>query len=171
MSCKTKWDEKYAAMQKRPAVNEALKRFFHLAPKGVALDIACGLGQNSLFLAQKGFKVDAVDISQVAIEKINHPNIRTYCCDINDFDFAFNHYSLIFCSNFLDRSIFAKIIHALKEEGILIYTTFNYRKKDFNPHYLLQKNELLEAFMELEILYYEALDDRSLIVAKKSAEQ
>jgi 2-polyprenyl-3-methyl-5-hydroxy-6-metoxy-1,4-benzoquinol methylase len=34
-----------------------------------ALDIGCGTGDNSIWLAQHGFQVTGVDISEVAIEK------------------------------------------------------------------------------------------------------
>src|SRR5437763_2642105 len=39
-------------------------------PRGRALDIACGGGRNALFLAELGFEVDALDISDVAIERV-----------------------------------------------------------------------------------------------------
>ena len=34
--------------------------------EGAALDVACGNGRNSFFLAAMGFEVDAADISDVA---------------------------------------------------------------------------------------------------------
>jgi SAM-dependent methyltransferase len=38
-----------------------------LIPPGKAMELGCGPGRNSIFLAQHGFKVDAFDISEVAI--------------------------------------------------------------------------------------------------------
>lgn len=38
---------------------------------GRAIDIACGSGRNSLYLARKGWKVDAVDISDMALEQLD----------------------------------------------------------------------------------------------------
>ena len=38
-----------------------------LLPVGRALDIAMGTGQNTIYLAKKGFEVEGVDISQEAI--------------------------------------------------------------------------------------------------------
>jgi len=37
--------------------------------KGKAIDVACGAGRNSLLLAEKGFSVEAMDFSDVAISK------------------------------------------------------------------------------------------------------
>jgi 2-polyprenyl-3-methyl-5-hydroxy-6-metoxy-1,4-benzoquinol methylase len=38
-------------------------------PRGRALDIACGKGRNSLYLAELGFEVAAMDISTVALDE------------------------------------------------------------------------------------------------------
>ena len=39
-------------------------------PTSRALDVACGFGGNSLYLASMGFQVDAVDISGVALAQL-----------------------------------------------------------------------------------------------------
>jgi len=38
-------------------------------PKGRVLDIGCGLGDNSIFLAKNGFSVTCMDIAHLAIDK------------------------------------------------------------------------------------------------------
>ncbi|MER8115785.1 class I SAM-dependent methyltransferase [Streptomyces sp. NPDC094031] len=38
-----------------------------LVPAGRALDLGCGLGRNALLLAERGFEVDAVDLSPAAL--------------------------------------------------------------------------------------------------------
>jgi SAM-dependent methyltransferase len=38
-------------------------------PAGRALDLACGEGRNAIWLANRGWKVTAIDYSQVAIDR------------------------------------------------------------------------------------------------------
>jgi 2-polyprenyl-3-methyl-5-hydroxy-6-metoxy-1,4-benzoquinol methylase len=65
------WDRRYAeteslwsATPNRFLVSEALE-----LPPGSALDLACGEGRNALWLAALGWRVTAVDFSEVAIAK------------------------------------------------------------------------------------------------------
>ncbi len=67
----TDWDDRYrgtelvwSAMPNRWVVEETSA----LEP-GRALDLACGEGRNSIFLAQQGWQVTGVDFSQEAIAK------------------------------------------------------------------------------------------------------
>ena len=46
----------------------ATRRGIAIAPR--AIDIACGAGRNALFLARRGWRVDAVDISAVALARL-----------------------------------------------------------------------------------------------------
>ena len=47
---------------------------------GKVLDLGAGEGRNSIFLAEKGFDVTAIDISEIGINKLkNNPNVlRVY---------------------------------------------------------------------------------------------
>jgi SAM-dependent methyltransferase len=68
---RAKWDSRYAAgaYPQRSQPSDFLRQHSgHLQP-GRALDIACGAGRNSLYLAQQGWQVDAIDISAVALER------------------------------------------------------------------------------------------------------
>ena len=53
-----------------PAPDESLARWIEdgVMPPGRALDLGCGNGRNAVLLARSGFRVDAVDYSQAAIE-------------------------------------------------------------------------------------------------------
>jgi SAM-dependent methyltransferase len=65
------WNARYA--QKELVWSAEPNRLFaaevgDLAP-GRALDVACGEGRNAVWLAQRGWRVTAVDFSEVALEK------------------------------------------------------------------------------------------------------
>ncbi len=168
---KKRWDERYKERKELPPVNQTLMDFFHVARGKRALDIACGMGQNALFLAQKGFEVDAMDISSIALQSLKGKDrIYTILADITKYPLLSFHYDLIVCTNFLERSVLKKMQKALKREGILIYETFTYKKRDFNPRYTLQKNELLQHFLDLEIIHYalKKNGEKASLVARKT---
>ena len=64
-----KWEQKYKGGEYTPNENPSalLVEWLSHIPKGRALDIACGLGRNALFLARHGFAVDAIDISSAGL--------------------------------------------------------------------------------------------------------
>jgi tellurite methyltransferase len=161
-----KWNEKYqmAGHPNEPAV--ILKKHVALADGPRALDIAAGNGRNALFLADQGFKVDAVDISDAGLRLFagKHPNIHPVCADFDHFDIAANRYDLIINIKFLNRRLFPYICEGLAPGGVLIFQTFleTPAKGDNRPgcrDYLLRGNELLRAFLSLRVLFYSEADE------------
>ena len=75
-----KWDKKYTEkpqlLQKREA-SKKLEIVLKLSKGKTALDVACGSGRNALFLAKNGFKVDAYDISKIALDTLNSKGYNT----------------------------------------------------------------------------------------------
>jgi trans-aconitate methyltransferase len=53
----------------RPAVDEELVELAADLPPGKALDLGCGVGQNSIWLAQRGWVVTAVDMDAAALDE------------------------------------------------------------------------------------------------------
>ncbi len=148
-----KWNSKYLRDIGRPAPSDILSKYLSFSPKGRALDIACGNGRNSRFLAQEGFTVDAVDISNIALSQLpdNDTRINIICEDIDSWQIPQNRYQLIINIRFLDRRLFPMIKEGLKPGGVLIFESFIDEKKD----YCLETNELLHAFNSFQIVYYE----------------
>lgn len=138
---------------------------FLLPRTGTALDLACGLGSTAIFLAQHGLAVTALDISQVAINKLTyyaheHQLIINACQQqITPASLNLASFDVIVVSRFLDRTLMNAIIDALKPNGLLFYQTFTREKATHtpphNPDYLLAKNELLALFAPLSVVFYQ----------------
>jgi 2-polyprenyl-3-methyl-5-hydroxy-6-metoxy-1,4-benzoquinol methylase len=97
------WTEFFASAKQ--AYNDipepTLLKFLPDVPKGNALDVGAGLGQNSMFLAEQGFTVEALekdpDIALKCKEKLEASglNIKTVINSIEDHVLEENKYSLI----------------------------------------------------------------------------
>ena len=149
-----KWDSRYRKDLGGSEPSPILMKYWKSASIGNALDIACGNGRNSIFLADKGFFVDAVDISTVATRQLagKTPNINAICTDLDTWDISPNRYDLIVNIRFLDRRLFPGIQDGLKPGGVLIFESFLDGIKDA---YCLKQNELLHAFQSFRVVYYE----------------
>lgn len=163
VSDKQRWNEKYTQGFPMPSdTSDILKKNLHLVNRGKALDIACGMGRNTHFLVDNGFLVDAVDLSDYALSKVReHENINKIETDLDTYQLETDMYDLIVKINYLERNLFPQIIKALKKDGIFIYETFVEREGEgegyhpsSNPAFLLRKNEVPEAFSELEVISY-----------------
>jgi tellurite methyltransferase len=171
-----KWDSRYLKGMGGSEPSSILTKFWSLASVGNALDIACGNGRNSIFLAEKGFVVDAVDISAVATNHLagKNPNINVICTDLDTWKIPQNRYELIVNIRFSDRRLFPMIQDGLRPGGVLIFESFMDGEKD---EYCLKQNELLRAFRSFRIVYYEEkksdhsekFDQTASLVAIKTA--
>ncbi len=160
-----KWDNIYRSKDEatKPLACEVLIEYQHLLPStGSVLDVACGLGGNSLFLAELGLEVTAIDISAVAVDRIEayqRSNISTLCASIDESVLKDKHFDVIVVSRFLDRTLCSSLINALHNGGLLFYQTFTQEKVNpevgpGNPEYLLASNELLSLFHGLKVLAF-----------------
>jgi len=163
-----KWDKKYREKNfpngEKP--NSFLKNHIRLLGQGKVLDIASGDGRNAVFLAQNGWKVDAVDISPVALQKAQQlarrkeVKIRTIQSDLDSFPIEKGKYDLIAIFYFLDRRLISRIKQGLKKGGRIIFETYladpAAQKLDApeNRKYLLKPNELLTRFGGFRVLFY-----------------
>jgi SAM-dependent methyltransferase len=165
---KIKWDEKFANNPELLAPREPsdiLKQFLSKEENYTdkkALELACGGGRHTLYLSNLGFKVDAVDISKVALdslrEKIDIDMVSLIEADLDHFSPEADLYDLIVMSNFLDRELIKRSCKALKRGGVFFVETYmddpNNEKRNSNPNFLLKKDELKEIFDGFEILEY-----------------
>jgi len=152
-----KWDTRYrdAASPGDPA--RVLTEFAHLLPTtGRALDLACGLGANALFLAARGLEVHAWDLSSVAIERLAHGararglTVRAEVRDVVAAPPDPGLFDVIVVAHFLERSLAPAIADALRPGGLLYYQTWTRTRVDEtgprNDAYRLEDGELLRLF-------------------------
>ncbi len=159
------WDTRYAEADPPPPAPLLLQELAHLLPRqGQALDLACGLGGASLFLARRGLRVDALDLSPIALNRLQQwadaeqLDICTRACDLEAVRLPQARYALIVVSRFLQRDLFTALIASLQPGGLLCYETFTALKArpggPRNPDYLLQPGELLRLTQGLNPVYY-----------------
>lgn len=182
-----RWDAKYAerAAQEFPVDDWLAESLRGVAP-GRALELACGLGHNAIWMAEQGWQVDAVDISPIGLALAGEVaqrrgvSVNWIAGDVDDASWRPAHaaYDLIVVFRFLDRVRLPRLIQeSLAPCGLLVYETFsivqlsrpdNHLK---NPAFLLQPGELPALFPKLTVLKYEEVDlpDRSVnrLLARK----
>lgn len=186
MEPKLKWNQKY---------RERLKEFEHLEPNkrlmlqssylkgGTALDLACGLGVNSQFLAERGYHVHAVDISDVALSFLQkyasekQLSIQTHLCDLSEWHPPHSmpkSFDMVVMTYYLDRTIFSQVQSLVQENGYFFMETYflsplNENRSRVSDNYKLQPQELLTVFNEWKILFFEEneIEGRQTIFCQK----
>lgn len=152
-----KWRARYqreaAEWSQRPP-NWLLTEYADLLPTaGLALDAAAGVGINSIFLAQRGMRVVALDIAETALDLLNRRAylarlpIATAVCDLSHPWLPPNRFDCIINFNFLERATFATYRHALRPGGTLVFSTFVQPTAQHSSEpFFLRPNELQTAF-------------------------
>lgn len=131
---------------------------------GAALDLACGLGRHALWLASRSWEVSAVDVSDVAIEKVRlaaiQLNLKLDLCaaDAADYEFEPTCFDLVVLFYHVDRRLFPKIVSSLKRGGLLICKARLRRnsamaESSYNTD-PLDKDELVSLVPSLEVVYH-----------------
>ena len=151
-----RWDRKYAAKEGpahfRPG--RLLVEHSHLlggtgqngsqGPAGSpigrrALDVACGFGGSSLFLASLGWQVDAVDVSGVALAQVQAEALRRGVqvnliqADLARWRVPPAHYDLMVLRYYLNRALLPQLARGLRAGGLLFVETRNERYHSVRP--------------------------------------
>lgn len=95
-------------------------------PPARVLDLGCGLGWTSRFLALRGYDVTAVDISWDAIEMANVMNSREGIVNLN---FVVSDYEDLDYKDEFDVAVFFESLHHAESEEDAIRTAYKALKK------------------------------------------
>ncbi len=123
-----KWNRRYAegAYTERTHPSSLLEAWADRIPSGRALDVACGAGRNALWLAERGFTVDAVDISSTGLARLEAAAtarglpIRLIEHDLDGPLALSTDYQLILVIRFVNLPLLAQLAEHLAPGGWLI---------------------------------------------------
>jgi SAM-dependent methyltransferase len=159
-----RWDERYTG--KGPAVVGAVKppgafaAYADVFPTtGRALDIACGQGFGTVWLAQRGLWAVGLDVSTVAIgqarELARHCGVDGHCrFDVVDLDAGLPDgppVDVILCHKFRDRRLDHAFIKRLAPGGLLAAAALSEVGAEPGP-FRAAAGELAAAFAELDVI-------------------
>jgi 2-polyprenyl-3-methyl-5-hydroxy-6-metoxy-1,4-benzoquinol methylase len=186
-----RWDERWRAAQASsgpvralpPDVIAAHPAIVDCLPTdGPALDLACGVGAQSLWLATRGLRVTALDVSPVAI------GITAAAAEINDLDVDarvwdtdeglpadLTSLAMIVCQRYRARDLSTEFVDRLRPGGVLVLTVLSAVgcAGEAGPFHA-PAGELTDAFQEahtagiVEVLVHDEADGQASIVLRRS---
>ncbi len=190
MSQYKKWQDIYkeiGAVQTNPSafVQEAVPVLKKYGVKRV-LDLGCGTGRNTRYLAKQGFQVMGVDKSPDAIEiaRIKSPSIKFEVADAREIPFPENAFDAVVCTHVIEhhledeiKKIISEIARVTRKGGLLVLSTISSRDSAFGTGKRLAENtyigldsfwdggEIHHFFTRTELVnllgrYYDLLDIR-----------
>ncbi len=172
-----RWDDRHrragpAALPHEPI---ALALSAHaLPPTGRALDVACGSGAVSVWLALQGFEVLGVDISPVAVAAARdlaaaHDVAATASFEFADLDDGLptGTFDVVVCQRFRDPSTYSDLAAAVAPSGVLIVTVLSTVGHSGDPGpFRAGPGELVEAFAGLlDVCWTAEADGEAHLVA------
>ncbi|MEZ4741641.1 MAG: class I SAM-dependent methyltransferase [Bdellovibrionota bacterium] len=129
VDAKEYWNQFYQKDENtNPEVNYFLKDMLPRLQKGLALDVAMGVGQNSIFLAENGFSVKGFDISNTAVSLAKETaitkklDIDAQVLDLDFFMMQPMEYDSIIMTRFKPSLMrfFPEMIRGIKQGGTIL---------------------------------------------------
>ena len=138
-----------------------VQRWSHLiAPGSQVLDVACGQGRHTHWLASRGCHVTALDRDATATQGL-HRVAEVVLADIEQGPWPLpgRRFDAVVVTHYLWRPLWPQILASLAPGGVLIYETFMLGNERFgkpsNPAFLLRPGELRETFKDLTLKGFE----------------
>jgi tellurite methyltransferase len=143
---------------------EQAKPFLQQGPSGPILDLACGAGRNTLWLARHGYRAIGCDRSREALaiaeERCGREGLsaRFFVCDLEGEaqPSIGRDYAAVVVSRYLHRPLWPLLRSIIRPGGLIIYETFTIAQarlgRPRNPHFLLLPGELARSFDDWGVL-------------------
>ena len=161
-----KWNQRYA--QGRDQTNNAavfLRDWLPKLPIGRALDVACGAGRNALMLAQAGYQVDAIDISDVGLKLARHKaeqmglSLNWIEQDLEQPYRLDKNYDLIIVMWYVNLGLIGKLCDCLAPGGYLLCQEHLITDQAVigpsSTNYRVAPGELTKVVSGVDVLHYE----------------
>jgi SAM-dependent methyltransferase len=165
-----RWDARHAvAGAGVPMPPGALRGREHLLPDGGrALDVACGRGAVAAWLHGRGFAVDAVDVSPVALAAgaALAPGVTWIPHDLTTGLPVAGPYEVVVCQRYRDPVLYPALAAALAPGGLLVLTVLSSVGDSGGP-FRAAPGELAAAFPGLERLWHVEGEGEATLVARR----
>jgi tellurite methyltransferase len=162
-----KWNKRYrgGAYAERLHPSAILEHWIDSIPVGRAMDVACGAGRNTLYLAQRGFKVDAIDISGEALERARtaaaqmHLDVNWLEHDLDEKLELDTSYQLILIVRYVNLPLVRQMATNLAPGGFLVCEQHLLTAADVigptNPAFRVSPGDLVAAAEGLHVQHLE----------------
>nr|WP_090276584.1 class I SAM-dependent methyltransferase [Mycolicibacterium komanii]CRL70012.1 thiopurine S-methyltransferase (tpmt) superfamily protein [Mycolicibacterium komanii] len=178
---RVRWEERYRSRTtpglSAPGIPAAFAPYESEFPtRGRALDLACGTGVASVWLARRGLDVWGLDISATAIaqawELAAHAGVGERCrfdvVDLDDGPPGGPPVDVVVCHRFRDSRLDRSIINRLVPRGLLAVSALSVVGAA-PGRFRVQPGELATAFAQFEIIASGEGDGEAWLVARKPA--
>jgi SAM-dependent methyltransferase len=120
-----------------------------LPPAATVLDVACGHGRHTLWLARAGHRVTAVDRDPALLAPLaGCATLLAADLEAESWPLPGQRFDAVLVTNYLWRPLFASLLAAVAPGGLLIYETFAQAHaalgRPRRPEFLLRPGELLD---------------------------
>ncbi|MDX6751960.1 methyltransferase domain-containing protein [Geminicoccaceae bacterium 1502E] len=165
-----RWDKRWGERGPQEAMPEPwLAAKAGQLPQGAVLDVACGQGRHALWLAARGWRVTALDVSPVALATLRERaaarglDVATVARDLDDpaaLDDLGPFAGIVVTRYKPDAAQWRRLASRLAPGGVLLLLSFGKEKarSGFNPRFCLDEAQLRETLGGmLECVAYERL--------------
>jgi SAM-dependent methyltransferase len=157
---RVRWNDRYADSEPPTEPTPLVEAYRDRLPGERALDVATGGGRDALALAESGFAVDAIDVSDAALEIARERaeerdlEIEFVRADVESHRFPTEAYDVISVAYYHSLNVLARLVHALAPGGTLLYQ-HQVQSPGGEYRYRFGPNALLRGALSLRVVSYE----------------